>query len=61
MIKKLIREIHSNESGQGFIEYGLIIVLIVLALVASTRSLATDGIAPKYGEITTELQNVQVQ
>ncbi|OPX92846.1 MAG: hypothetical protein A4E53_00333 [Pelotomaculum sp. PtaB.Bin104] len=60
MFKKFIKALHKDENGQSFIEYGLVLILVTLALVVSTRSLATDGIGPKYTSIKTELQNVTV-
>jgi pilus assembly protein Flp/PilA len=46
MLKKLMAKIQ-NEEGQGLVEYGLIIVLVSIALIASLGFLA-GGINTAY-------------
>ncbi|MGI5838271.1 MAG: Flp family type IVb pilin [bacterium] len=46
-LKRLVKE----ESGQGMVEYGLIIALIAIAVVAGLRTLG--------GEISTLFGNIQ--
>lgn len=44
----------SEESGQGLVEYGLIIALIAVVVIAALTTLGTK-INDKFGEINTAL------
>jgi pilus assembly protein Flp/PilA len=41
-MKSLILRLHADETGQGLVEYALIIALIAFAAVVGMNSLATD-------------------
>lgn len=50
MIKRLFVE----ESGQGMAEYGLILALVAVVVVAALQALGTS-IFDKFNEVTTDL------
>ena len=50
MLKRLLYE----ESGQGMVEYGLIIALVAIALIAVLGALG-GGLKGKFNEIVSEL------
>jgi pilus assembly protein Flp/PilA len=42
LIMKSLRSFHSDEAGQGLVEYALIIALVAFAAVIGMKGLATD-------------------
>ncbi|MFA0887899.1 MAG: Flp family type IVb pilin [Synergistales bacterium] len=55
MMKKLIGLVREEE-GQGMVEYGLIIAVIAVALVAALVALR-GGIAGVFGNATTQMSS----
>ncbi|PTQ50937.1 MAG: hypothetical protein HSCHL_2049 [Hydrogenibacillus schlegelii] len=53
-----LRAVADNESGQTMGEYGLLIALIAVAVIASAIFLGTQ-IAGKFKQVGTEIQNAQ--
>ena len=41
-MKNLILQLHKNESGQGLVEYALIIALVAFAAIVGMNTLAVD-------------------
>jgi pilus assembly protein Flp/PilA len=41
-MKNLMLQLHQNESGQGLVEYALIIALVAFAAVVGMNTLAVD-------------------
>jgi len=52
--EEMKRWLAEEESGQGMVEYGLIIVLVALAVVATLTTLGTK-LSDTFKGITTEL------
>jgi Flp pilus assembly pilin Flp len=53
-ILKFITKLHREESGQDLLEYALVLLAVLTAVVASTTSLATtisDGLTTINGKI----------
>jgi pilus assembly protein Flp/PilA len=42
LILALLKRLHRDEAGQGLVEYALIMVLVALAAVVATKTLAND-------------------
>lgn len=57
-VKEFLHEIRDDESGQTMGEYGLLIALIAVAVIASAIFLGTQ-IAGKFKQVGTEIQNAQ--
>ena len=53
-MKKLMNWLKNEESGQGMVEYALIIVAIALVVILVLPSVG-DAISDKFEEIETEL------
>lgn len=53
-----LREIASDESGQTMGEYGLLIALIAVAVIAAAIFLGTQ-VAGKFRQVGGEIQNAQ--
>lgn len=63
MLKKVgnfIKRLHEDEGGNYFVEMALVLILLTLAIAGNATNLQTQGIAPKYTGITTELNAVSV-
>jgi len=41
-------------------EYGLIMILVVIAVAGVLYNLSNDGISPKFGELQTQVEGVSV-
>lgn len=54
MMNKLKNWFVSEESGQGMVEYGLIIALIAVVLIAALTAMS-GGLSTVFGKITTAL------
>lgn len=54
LLAKFKNELKENQSGQGMVEYGLIIALVAVALVV-TLGLLTDGLDGIFTSITNTL------
>lgn len=52
----LMKEFASEESGQGMVEYGLIIALVAVVLIAALTAL-NGGLSSIFTKITTALKN----
>lgn len=52
---KKVKRVLRNEEGQGFAEYGLLLVLIVVVMIALIVAFR-DELEDIFTEITTELQ-----
>lgn len=55
-MNKFMKWFASEESGQGMVEYGLIIALIAVMLIGALTSMST-GLDTIFGKITTALNN----
>lgn len=55
-MKKALDWFISEESGQGLVEYGLIIALIAVALIGVLGFLG-DGLGGIFGKVTDDLNN----
>ncbi len=55
-MKKFLNWFASEESGQGMVEYGLIIALIAVVLIASLAAM-NGGLKNIFSQITTALNN----
>ena len=55
-MKNLMNWFTSEESGQGMVEYGLIIALIAVLLIGAL-TLMKGGLSKIFGKVTTELGN----
>lgn len=53
-MKKLMNWLRNEESGQGMVEYALIIVAIALVVIGALYTLG-GNIGTKFGEISTSL------
>lgn len=53
-MKKLMNWLKNEESGQGMVEYALIIALIAVVVIGVVRTLGTT-VQGKFGEINTGL------
>ena len=53
-MKKLMNWLKNEESGRGMVEYGLIIVLIAVALIAALNSLE-GGISGAFSKASSGL------
>jgi Flp pilus assembly pilin Flp len=49
----LIAQLHREESGQDMLEYALVLLVVLLAVVAGTTTLAAD--------LTTNLNSIQAR
>ncbi|MCL6478986.1 MAG: hypothetical protein K6T65_11310 [Peptococcaceae bacterium] len=58
--KGILAELHQNEGGSYFVEMALVLIGVAFVVFNSAAGLATDGIAPKYDDITTRIQGVTV-
>ncbi len=58
--KKLLVKIHSEESGSYMVEMALVLVGVALTVFAAASALSTNGIIPKYNDITDEIKDVAV-
>ena len=54
MLSTWIESLRSDESGQGLVEYALIISLVAIVLIAALQALAVD-IGGVFTSITTAL------
>ena len=55
---KLLQRLWKEESGQGLVEYGLLIVLIIVVAVAALTVFG-DQIEALFGGIGTKIQNAE--
>lgn len=51
---EFLRNLWSEEEGQGMVEYGLIIALIAVLLIGALSAMQ-GGLSNIFGKITTEL------
>jgi Flp pilus assembly pilin Flp len=54
LARKIVARIHQDISGQGLVEYALIMALVVFAAVTTMRGLATE-INAAFSQITSTL------
>lgn len=50
----MVKQLWKDESGQGMAEYGLILALVAVGLIAAFGFLK-DGISKTFSNVTTEL------
>ena len=53
----MIRDFYSDESGQGMVEYGLLIALISIAAIIALKALG-PAVSGMFDEATTALDEV---
>jgi pilus assembly protein Flp/PilA len=53
-MKKFLSWLKNEESGQGMVEYGLIIALIAVVLIVALTAMS-GGLSSIFGKITTAL------
>lgn len=53
-MKKFVNWILNDKSGQGMVEYGLIIALVALVLIVALTAM-NGGLSSIFGQITTAL------
>lgn len=58
--KGFLGELHNDQKGSYFVEMALVLIGVALAVFTAANTLATSGIVPKYTEITTKIQAVNV-
>jgi len=56
LARKTVARLHRNVSGQGLVEYALIMALVVFAAVGTMRGLASE-INLAFSQITNTLTN----
>ncbi len=56
-MKKALDWFISEESGQGLVEYGLIIALVAIGLIAALGALG-GGLGNVFGKVTGKLEEV---
>lgn len=55
-MKKILNWLKNEESGQGMVEYGLIIALIAVVLIGSLTAM-NGGLKSIFTTVTTKLNN----
>lgn len=53
-LKERVRGAFKNEKGQGMVEYGLILALVAIVVIAALTLMGTS-ISDKFGEINAKL------
>lgn len=53
-LKKIMNWLKNEESGQGMVEYGLIIALIAVVIIVALTALG-GGLKDKFNQIATEV------
>jgi Flp pilus assembly pilin Flp len=56
LVRKLATRLHRDKSGQGLVEYALIMALVVFAAVTTMRGLASE-INLAFSQITSSLNS----
>lgn len=56
-IQKILRQLISEDSGATAIEYGLIVALIVVAIIAGINSVSMEN-SEMYNTISTTLEGI---
>lgn len=59
-IKELTRRIHREQKGQGVMEYFIVIVTVALIASFYLTNLSSDGIGPKFNELTDKVKNIKL-
>lgn len=54
LVRSLAARLHTDDAGQGLVEYALIMALVVFAAVTTMRGLATE-INQAFSQITSTL------
>lgn len=47
-------EIFSEESGQGMVEYGMILIMVALVVISALGALGQNSVKQMYNEIQTK-------
>ncbi len=47
-------EIFSEESGQGMVEYGIILIMVALVVISALGALGQNSVKQLYNEIETK-------
>jgi hypothetical protein len=59
-VRQVLGSLRSGQRGSYFVEMALVLLGVALAVFTSASSLSTEGVVPKYNDITTEIKNVYV-
>jgi pilus assembly protein Flp/PilA len=51
----MLRKLFTDESGQGMVEYGLIIALVAIVLIGALTAM-NGGLSSLFGKVTTAVQ-----
>jgi Flp pilus assembly pilin Flp len=55
-VLEFLKGLHQEESGQDLLEYGLVLLAVLTAVIAGSQTLATD-ISTALSSINTKIQN----
>ena len=58
--KGFIGVLHNDQKGSYFVEMALVLIGVALSVFVAASGLAANGIAPRFNDITTQLQGVTV-
>lgn len=60
MAKVFAASIHHDQGGSYFVEMALVLIGVALSVFLAASGLATNGIVPKYEDITNWIDSVDV-
>jgi pilus assembly protein Flp/PilA len=52
---EMLKRLFNEESGQGMVEYGLIIALVAIVLIGALTAM-NGGLSSLFGKVTTAVQ-----
>jgi len=58
--KAILTAIHKDQKGSYFVEMALVLIGVGLTVFVAASGLSTNGIVPKYNDISTQIQAVSV-
>ncbi|HBV99338.1 MAG TPA: hypothetical protein DEF36_20155 [Desulfotomaculum sp.] len=59
-VKSLALGIHRDQRGQGVMEYFIVIVTVALIASFYLTNLSSEGIGPKFNELTNKVKNIKL-
>jgi Flp pilus assembly pilin Flp len=59
-VKGLAVKFHREQKGQGVMEYFIVIVTVALIASFYLTSLSSDGIGPKFNELTNKVKSIKL-